>query len=180
MKDIPGFEGLYKVTFDGFVISCKTGLPMKQSKDKGGYLITCLSKHGKKFYNRTHRIVAELYLINPNNYPEVNHKDHDRTNNNVNNLEWCTRSYNLIHRKHSREYYQMINMSKPGYVNNFIKKSKGVLVLFPDGTTREFKSRNEVQNFINIPSAMICRSIANNRECRGYKFFNINTPLETV
>ena len=63
---------------------------------KGRYLMIKLSKDGKRYVKLMHRIVAEAYLENPNNLPEVNHKDKNPSNNKVENLNWCSRKENLI------------------------------------------------------------------------------------
>lgn len=97
-KDILGYEGLYQVSNLGNVRSLnyrrsgKTKL-LKQGTDNG-YKRVELSKNGKKKKYWVHRLVAIAFISNPNNYKEVNHKDEDKSNNNVNNLEWCTREYN--------------------------------------------------------------------------------------
>lgn len=97
-KDILGYEGLYQVSNLGNVRSLnyrrsgKTKL-LKQGTDNG-YKRVELSKNGKKKKYWVHRLVAISFISNPNNYKEVNHKDEDKSNNNVNNLEWCTREYN--------------------------------------------------------------------------------------
>ena len=59
-----------------------------------GYLQVTFRMNGKWLHRKVHRLVAQTFLPNPNNWPEVNHKDCNRTNNNVDNLEWCTRKYN--------------------------------------------------------------------------------------
>ena len=103
-RDIKGYEGYYQVSNFGRVKSlsrdvgsnrCKNESIMKTSLDKDGYEHLVLRKNGKQRHFRVNRLVAEAFLENPNNYPQVNHKDEDRTNNNVNNLEWCSAKYNV-------------------------------------------------------------------------------------
>ena len=64
---------------------------------KKGYLITDLYENGKRTTSRVHRLVAEAYVENPDNKPEVNHKDLNKLNNNASNLEWMTKSENIRH-----------------------------------------------------------------------------------
>ena len=75
------------------------GRILKQQRSKGGYMYVSTHVNGKPVYLLIHRIVATCFIPNPNNYPEVNHKDNNRTNNNVDNLEFCTRQYNQDYRK---------------------------------------------------------------------------------
>lgn len=89
MKDIKGYEGLYAITEDGKVWSYKSNQWMTPWFF-GDYLYIGLQD---KSY-AVHRLVAQTYLDNPNNLPCVNHKDEDKTNNAVTNLEWCTYQYN--------------------------------------------------------------------------------------
>lgn len=96
-KDIKGYEGLYQVSNLGNVRSMNynhTGQIklLKQVPDKNGYLRVTLSP--PKINKQVHRLVAEAFLPNPNNYPVVNHKDCNPANNNVNNIEYCTVAYN--------------------------------------------------------------------------------------
>ena len=95
-KDIKGYEGLYQVSNLGRVKSFQNHRVFirKQSHNKKGYLVLVLSKNNKNIQCRVHRLVAEAFLPNPNNYPCINHKDESRTNNTVDNLEWCTVQYN--------------------------------------------------------------------------------------
>ena len=95
MKDVVGFEGLYKVTSCGKVWSCRRNRFMKISGGKGDYEMICLFKDGKAHYDYIHRIVAKAYIPNPNNLPQVNHKDEVKGHNWVNNLEWCSQEYNV-------------------------------------------------------------------------------------
>lgn len=108
-KDIPNFEGYYQVSNFGRIRSitrkAKTkilnnnyrtikGQLISPAKTKDGYLKVSLSKKHKRYYFRVHRLVANAFLSNPNNYPVINHKDENKLNNRVDNLEWCSIKYN--------------------------------------------------------------------------------------
>lgn len=67
---------------------------LKSTKNTNGYLQVGLYKEGKIKYFRVHRLVAQAFLPNPNNLPQVNHRNEDKTDNRVENIEWCNRSYN--------------------------------------------------------------------------------------
>lgn len=75
------------------------GLILKQYDNGNGYLHVVLGMNGKTVTKKVHRLVAETFISNPDNLTEVNHKDCNRANNNVENLEWCTRSYNRQYRE---------------------------------------------------------------------------------
>ena len=99
-RDIKGFEGKYMVSNLGRVKSLnynKTGKEkiMKGVPDGYGYFQLSLCKEGKVKNCRINRLVAQAFIPNPDNLPEVNHKDKIRTNNRVDNLEWCTTQYNV-------------------------------------------------------------------------------------
>lgn len=66
----------------------------KSFKRPDGYVSIVLCKNGKTTNHRIHRLVAQHFIPNPENLPEVNHKDENKSNNCVNNLEWCNSSYN--------------------------------------------------------------------------------------
>ena len=102
-KDIKGFEDKYQVSNLGRIKS----LERKNSRgnqirekilkliyDKDGYLLVNLYKNSKKKTYKVHRLVALAHIPNPNNYPQVNHKDENPSNNHISNLEWCTNKYN--------------------------------------------------------------------------------------
>ena len=99
-RDIKGYEGLYKVSNLGRIKSlnyggCKgrEGI-LKPIIDNGGYCRIFLYKNNKKRKFIVHRLVAQAFIPNPNNLPQVNHKDENKANNCVNNLEWCDCKYN--------------------------------------------------------------------------------------
>ncbi len=86
-KDIKGYEGEYKVSNCGNVYSCKRNIILKPSTTKNGYLRVSLCQNGIKKYFSIHRLVAEAFIPNPNNLPQVNHIDENKKNNNASNLE---------------------------------------------------------------------------------------------
>ena len=114
-KDIDNYVGLYQVSNLGNV---KRTFVLKQAKDKSGYLNVNLSKNGKYKRFRVHRLVAQAFIVNENNFDEVNHKNGNKLDNRVDNLEWTNHYQNM---KHARE-------------NNLISKS---------GIDRSIKSMNE-------------------------------------
>lgn len=98
-KDIPGYEELYQISNLGRVRSYKLGYKFCDRlvyKHKG-YIRTALCKNNRCIHFYVHRLVAQVFLPNPDNLPEVNHKDGNKTNNCVDNLEWCTRQENMNH-----------------------------------------------------------------------------------
>ena len=98
-RDVVGYEGKYKVSNFGRVKSLnyrhtgKEGI-MKSTPDKDEYERIGLYKNGKREMFGVHRLVAEAFIPNPDNLPQVNHKDENPSNNHVDNLEWCTCEYN--------------------------------------------------------------------------------------
>lgn len=95
-KDIENYEGLYQVSDEGRVrnISKNPYKLMKPHYNQRGYLLVALSKNGLPLHKLVHRLVAEAFIPNPNNLPQVNHKDEKKDNNQVLNLEWCDNKYN--------------------------------------------------------------------------------------
>lgn len=109
-KPIKNFEGLYEVSDKGNVRSLDRtvlksdgrkqrfkGKTLVPAKNNGGYLHVDLRNCGKRKIARVNRLVADAFIDNKYNKPQVNHIDGDKTNNHVNNLEWCTSSENVKH-----------------------------------------------------------------------------------
>ena len=98
MKKIEGFDKYY-ISKTGQILDVdynktKKAKLLKQQTTLDGYKFVQLSKNGKIYNKKIHRLVAEAFIPNPNNLPQVNHKDENKTNNNVVNLEWVTAKYN--------------------------------------------------------------------------------------
>lgn len=131
-RDIPGWEGIYQISNLGRVKSFKvvpSGKVMRLSNKTGDYIRIVLQKKGRK--NETHlvhRLVAKLFLPNPSNLPVVNHKDGNKQNNSLSNLEWCTNSYNV---RHSMNMHPMQSVSMV-YYNKF-ERPKSIAQIDKDG-----------------------------------------------
>lgn len=95
-RDVAGYEGLYVVSNLGNVRSLSSGKLLKPDTC-AGYLRYRLSKENHAKHCRAHRLVAEAFLPNPERLPQVNHVNGDRSDNRVENLEWCTGSANQLH-----------------------------------------------------------------------------------
>lgn len=87
----------YGVTPDGEVYNLNTGIKRKLQSDRRGYMYIKIGTRTNKTWIRVHRAVATMFIPNPNNYPEVNHKDGNPANNHVENLEWVTGKQNKKH-----------------------------------------------------------------------------------
>ena len=98
-KPIIGYENLYKINNYGEVLSLRSNKILKPNNNGIGYFISQLCKNGERKNYLIHILVAEHFLDNPNNLPEVNHKDEDKSNNFVNNLEWCKHKYNMNYKQ---------------------------------------------------------------------------------
>ena len=107
-KTISGYEGYYEVSDKGVVRAITRDVPykngkmhslkgrvIKPSKDKDGYLLVHLYKNGKTTTFKVHRLVAQEFIPNPEKFPDVNHRNEVKDDNRVENLEWCTREYNV-------------------------------------------------------------------------------------
>lgn len=102
-KEIEGYEN-YSVSDTGLIVNNRTGRTLILTKDKDGYLYTTLSKNGKRKKFRVHRLVAQAFIPNPNNFDTVDHINGDKEDNRVGNLQWLSNESNLkkyweLHRK---------------------------------------------------------------------------------
>ena len=161
-KPIEGYEGLYEVSNMGRVRSLDRewkitpnhnmrtkGKVITQEKNHAGYLRACLSKHNNPRMFSTHRLVAKAFVPNPQNKPDVNHKDGDKANNRANNLEWVTPSENQIH---SRDALHRRYHSRP------------VICI---ETGERFNSIVQASKLTNTPMGNLCSCCTGNRERAG-------------
>lgn len=91
-KDVPGYSGVYEISNTGLVRG-KNGI-RKLLLSHDGYQYVKLCNRGQEKKMKVHRLVALAFIPNPLGLPEINHKDENKQNNNVCNLEWCDRKYN--------------------------------------------------------------------------------------
>ena len=140
-RAVPDYEGLYEVSNKGNVRNVRRNILLKLTKTKYGYIQVWLYKNGIRTGLRVHRLVAKAFLLNPENLTEVNHKDEDKTNNNVDNLEWCNRKYNVNYgsRKDKVKDTAIKNgywtgLSKEEYMKEYREKTRE--------KTREYREKN--------------------------------------
>lgn len=162
-KDIPNYDGLYKVSNLGNVISYKNGKPkkIKPIKQTTGYMHVSLYYHGKKTVWGLHRLVATLFLENPNNYPCINHKDENRANNCVDNLEWCNYQYNnTYNNRHKKNSYKTaLKLGHPIQVCDL----KGNII-------NTFNSVNEAVKQLNLSNTSVIRHAKNQTPYKNFIF----------
>jgi hypothetical protein len=122
----------YEISDDGCVYN-KCGTVIKPFISKQGYYRVSLYNNGRYHKFQLHRLVAEHFIPNPHNLPQVNHKDGNKLNNNVYNLEWCTQSDNIIHAINNNLYTRQSDNQKKAAITSANKHSKKVKQLDTDG-----------------------------------------------
>lgn len=161
-RPIKDYEGLYDVSNLGNVYSYRLKRNLKLSKDKIGYIRIGLQKTDRKdvklFY--VHRLVAQAFIPNIENKPFINHKDENKQNNNVFNLEWCTIEENMNYGTRNKR----IGKSNKNSVY-FSKKIRCI------DTNTIYPSISEASRQTKIPSSNICKCYKGEREIAGgYKW----------
>lgn len=102
-RNIEGYEGLYQVSNLGRIYSLRREKILAGGIDTSGYIVVTLYKNGKGKTKTVHRLVAKAFIENPKELPVINHKDENKTNNHITNLEWCTIKYNINYSKNSTQ-----------------------------------------------------------------------------
>lgn len=122
---IPGYPD-YLIETDGRVFSTVTNKWLKASVGNNGYSgIELRNTNGRKRIS-VHRLVALTFLPNPHDYPQINHKDENKLNNHVSNLEWCSAKYNMNYGTGAKTRHEKIDYTKQSYKLNAIKNGKKV------------------------------------------------------
>lgn len=171
MKDIAGYEGLYAITEDGRVWSYPkkikvsgTGFRITQSRwmncniGTNGYMKVEL---GKSNFHNVHRLVAETYISNLENKPQINHINGNKSDNRIENLEWCTQSENMLHA-------YKIGLQKPYCSANAkkltkIRMSKKVI----NEVGQIFNSAKDASDALKLNSNAVGKSIREKYKCGG-------------
>lgn len=178
IKRLKGYEDYYLIDSLGNVISIPR-LSKNKNQFSNGYAVlgTKINKNGYVnvticINNKTktlllHRLVAQAFIPNPNNYPCVNHIDGNKFNNNIENLEWCT------HQQNSRHAFEnnvngfkdkcILNLEK---INQEIKYIK--IIVEKNGITNIFNSSKEAAEFIGCNKDSLTRAIREKKECCGF------------
>lgn len=143
-KPIPGYENYYLVSDNGFVLSLRKGIVLKPKLDRYGYPVVALCVHQKMKHIPVHRLVALAFIPNPCNKPHVNHKNENKRDNRVENLEWVTPAEN----------------NNYGTRNARVALSKctnPVIAFYPDGTSERFPGVKSASRKTGIAHSMITR-----------------------
>lgn len=179
-KDIEGFEGKYQVSNLGNVKSLNYGnrgyeqILIPKINNKGYKWVELPNGHNKRCL-LIHRLVALAFLKNPNNYPIINHKDENPQNNHVDNLEWCTVSYNnkysikrhperfvLRKNREKRDYYKVKTKYFNVHINQFSKDGEFIKQWF------NFAELKHIKNYNNTSIKECCEG--KRKTAYGYKW----------
>lgn len=159
-RDVVGYEGLYQVSSMGRVKSMYRYKKTLRPQFAPFYHSVILWKDGVPKKMRVHRLVAMAFIPNPNNYPYINHKDENKTNNCVDNLEWCTAKYNANYGTRSEK------ITKNRSTENL---RKPVLQILNGNVVNRFSSEDEAAKFLG-KSHKAAANIGS--VCLGRKHFN--------
>ncbi len=145
-KDIPGYEGLYKINRYGQIQNIKNNrLRTYYGKKYKSYPTVSLRVGGIDKTYSLHKLLALLFIPNPNNYPYVNHKNGDKTNFSLDNLEWCTSSQNTQHAYDTGLHRQV------GVSHHKAKLDKSTVLLMRGLKASGRYSNDEIYKLLNIP-----------------------------
>lgn len=155
-KDIQGYEGLYQVSNLGRVRSIKI---LNCSIDSCGYEQLRLYKNGEAKSKKVHRLVAETFISNTDRLPQVNHKDENKTNNCIKNLEWCSNEYNHNYGTRNKRAAETRQKSKRGFKPCCAFKDDVLVAVYDsvsDAARQTGSSRGNIQQCLNGKRQTAC------------------------
>ena len=179
-KEIKGYPN-YQVSNMGRVKRLSTGYYRRTEKilkpqlQNNGYLHIKLSQKDKTKCILVHRLVAQVFIPNPNNLPQVNHINEDKTDNRVENLEWCTQKYNINYgngiSKRVKTNKENGTYKKIGEINSKIR-SKSILQFSKDNSfIRKWDCIMDVQRELGYDNKQICSCLKNRQKtAKGFKW----------
>lgn len=145
-RTVPGTDGYLEVSNEGRVRSLLRGKPniLKATEDTNGYLRLRMTIHRKRYSFKVHRLVAQAFIDNPNNLPQVNHIDGNKKNNRVGNLEWVTNQQNAVHALKNGLWNSVIR----GSIKENEKRKKAI-VCRKDDQELHFGSISEAERYFD-------------------------------
>lgn len=169
-KVIADSFGLYSATYDGRIISNRTGQEIYGSIDNSGYRRVCLSIGKFQYTKKVHRLIAETFINNPDDKPQVNHIDGDKSNNHVDNLEWSTPSENVSH-----AYQVLGKKSSGGHQGKFgilHHQSIPVISIDIEGNEEIFNSMKDAERgLVGVSSKKVSEVCLGKRKThKGYRW----------
>lgn len=140
-----------------------TGIIKQQLHNDGYPMVTLVDDCGNRHTIKMHTLIADTFIPNPNNYTEINHKDENKQNNSIDNLEWCTREYNNTYNNKAVKIGLKLRNNKTKSRPVFACDEKGNVLY-------EFPSVKEAERWLNKPRAdsNIHSGIKNNQKRYGY------------
>lgn len=162
-RNITGYEALYQVSNLGYIRNTKFHRKVNLYKHKG-YLRAALCKNNHCVHLYVHRLVAQEFILNPLNKPEVNHIDGNKLNNRADNLEWCTRQENMKHARKTGLWKVTENMKKALVI--YHKKSVSQYAM-TGKFIRSFDSAKSAHDYTNINSSNIILCCKGKRNSAG-------------
>ena len=161
-KDIPGYEGIYKISDHGDILNIITGKLRTLKPRKNGYIYVDLYKNGIVSWKRVHRLVAICFVDNPNNYDIVMHLDNDKTNNIYTNLRWGTVSDN----------------TKQAYDDGLLYDVTKTYVVYKNSSEITCIGLKEVMELLGYSKSSVCDYIKSGKNIKKGKYKDYKIRIE--
>lgn len=174
-KDVKGYDGLYQVSNLGRIKSVRKNMILSPFINTRGRYQARFKVKGKIARPFIHRLVAEAFIPNPNNLPEINHKDENKLNNNVSNLEWCTTKYNSNYGTRNKRIGE--SNRKNGTYDRQAKERSYIINQYDlnGNFIKQWKSATEIQRSIGYLKSNILRCChGKTKTAYGYKWSIVN------